>query len=102
MLPFLLSRSTPSTNSPTTTQCLKDFALGNADRYAPAGKALRLVEHHAPFFQRQLTAEARATYDKMHAIYARVSQVSLCCAVWCGVGVVGSDPGVLLASSTPS
>lgn len=45
------------------------------NRYAPVGKALRLLEHHAAFFQPQLTQRPLEAYKMMHMIYQRASQV---------------------------
>jgi hypothetical protein len=69
----------------TITQCFFAFVDKAADRYAPAGKALRLVEHHASFFQRQLTAKPRGSYDKMHMVYARATEVCVWCVCMGGV-----------------
>ena len=66
---------TQPNQTPNTQQCLRDFVDGAAARYAPAGKALRLLEHHAPFFHRQLTARPLNSYRQIHAVYARAAQV---------------------------
>lgn len=49
--------------------------MGTAGRYAPAGKALRLLEHHAAYLHRQLTARPLESYRRMHTVYARAAAV---------------------------